>query len=41
MGMGQKFDTRWIWVWGWVWDSETRPRPAPLSSLSAGIILYR
>jgi len=41
MGMGQKFDTRWVWVWdgdeffmrGWVWDSETRPRPAPLPSL--------
>jgi len=19
MGMGQKFDTRWIWVWGCGW----------------------
>jgi len=19
MGMGQKFDTRWIWGWGWGW----------------------
>jgi len=17
MGMGKKFDTRWVWVWGW------------------------
>jgi len=17
MGMGQKFNTRWVWVWGW------------------------